>query len=114
MHADLMLLCLLYLRIMVSTKTKSKSWWAKSLSISLLSSRRDHLGLAKYHIVWVTISRYFLLDALTLACAIWIVIAYIIHHGCSYQTINHLNSLIMERSGLCLQNAPIFPEQPFF
>ena len=47
MHADLMLLYLIYLWIMISTKKKS---WANSLSISLPSSFRSHPGLAKYHI----------------------------------------------------------------
>ena len=70
MHVDLMLLYLLYLWIMISTKKKS---WEKLLSISLPSSFRGHPGLAKYHTAWATFSRYFLLDAFSLACAIWIV-----------------------------------------
>ena len=45
-HADLMLLYLLYLWIMISTKKKS---WASSIAVNLLpSSFRDHPGLAKY------------------------------------------------------------------
>ena len=68
MHADLMLLYLLYLWIMISTKKKS---WAELLSISLPSSFRGHPGIAKYCTVWVIFSRYFLIDAFSLACAIW-------------------------------------------
>ena len=73
MHADLMLLYLFYLWIMISTMKKS---WAKLLSVSLPSSFRDHPGLAKYHAVWATFSR-FLLDTFSLACAIWIASAYV-------------------------------------
>ena len=73
MHVDLMLLYLLYLWIMISKKKKS---WAKLLLLSLLSSFRGHPGLAKYCTVWATFSRYFLLDAFSLACAIWLVSAY--------------------------------------
>ena len=70
MHIDLMLLYLLYLWIILSTKKKS---WVKLLSISLPFSFRCHPGLAKYRTVWATFSKYFLLDAFSLACAIWIV-----------------------------------------
>ena len=52
MHADLVLLYLLYLWIMLSTNNKS---WTKLLSISLPSSLRGHPGLAKYHTVWTTL-----------------------------------------------------------
>ena len=53
---------------------KKKKDWAKLLSISL-SSFRGHPGVVKYHTVWATFSRYFLLDAFSLACAIRIVSA---------------------------------------
>ena len=49
---------------------------AIKLSISLPSSFRGHPGLAKYCTVWATFSRYFLLDAFSMACAIWLVSAY--------------------------------------
>ena len=77
MHADLMLLHLLFVQIMISTKKKS---WAKSLSILLPFSFRGHPGLAKYHTVWATFSKYFLLDPFSLACAIQIVSAYVHQH----------------------------------
>ena len=48
MHADLMLLYLLYLWVIISMKKKS---WAKMLSFSLLSPFRGHPGLAKYRTV---------------------------------------------------------------
>ena len=67
MHADLMLLYLLFLWIMISMKKKS---WVKYLSISLPSSCRGHPGLDKYRTVWIIFSRYFLLDAFSLACVV--------------------------------------------
>ena len=75
---------------------RSKNW-AKLLSISLPSSRRGHPGLAKYHTIWATFSRYFLLDSFSLAYVIWIVNAYIRHYGRFLTNyINHLNSFIVK------------------
>ena len=52
------------------------------MSISLPSSFRVILVyIAKFCKVWVTFSRYFLLDAVALACAIQIVGAYVRRHG---------------------------------
>ena len=104
MHADLMLLYLIYLWIMISTKTKS---WAKLLSFSLPSSFRGHPGLAKYHTVWATFSRYFLLDAFLLACAIQIVIK-CLHQRHNRFLANYLNSLIVGRTGFMLTESTIF------
>ena len=56
-----------YLWIMISMR---KTSWAILLSFSLQSSVRGHPGLAKYRTVWATFTRYFLLDAFPLACAI--------------------------------------------
>ena len=80
MYADLMLLYLLYLWI--SMKKKS---WAKLLSISLLSSFRGHPGQAKYNTVRATFSRYFPLDAFSLACIIWIISIYVSVTATSWQ-----------------------------
>ena len=81
MHADLMMLYVLYLWIMISTKNYKS--WSQLLSISLPSSFMGHPGLAKYCTVWVTFSRYFLLDSFSLASAIWIVSsAYVRYHAC--------------------------------
>ena len=82
---SLILCCMLYLHAvsldhyMISTK----NYWAKLLSISLPSSCRGHPSLAKYCTVWATFSRHFLLDAFSLACAIWIVqlVTYVTRHG---------------------------------
>ena len=57
----------LYLWIIISTKKKELT---KLLSISLPSSFSGYLGVTKYHTVWATFSRYFLLDAFSLGCAI--------------------------------------------
>ena len=73
MHTDLMLLYLLYLWIMIITKKKS---WAKLLPVNLLPSTGCTLRarqVTQYRTVWATFSRYFLLIALSLACAIRIV-----------------------------------------
>ena len=110
MHAFLMLLYLLYLWIMHFQEEKN---WVKLLPVSLLSTIRGDPGLAKYHTVWATLSRHFLLDAFSLACAIWIVVK-CIHQRHSRHLANHLNSLIVEELDLCLQSPPVFPEQPSF
>ena len=71
MHADLMLL---YLLCLLDSDFYKEVNLAKFLSILLPSSHRGHPGLAKYRTVWATFSTYFLLDAFSLACAIWIVV----------------------------------------
>ena len=56
------------------------------IAVSLLtSSFRGHPGLAKYRTVWTTFSKYFLLDAFSLACAIQIVSAYVSVTAASWQ-----------------------------
>ena len=102
MHADLMLLYLLYLWIMISRKKKC---WAKLLSISLPSPFRGNPGLAKYHTVWATFNIYFLLDAFTLTCAIRIVSAYVSITATSWQI---TSSLIVERTGFMLTESISF------
>ena len=44
-----------------------------------------HPGLAKYHTVWATFSRYFLLDSFSMACTIQIVSAYVSVMATSWQ-----------------------------
>ena len=68
---------------------------------SRVKSFRGHPGLAKYHTVWVTFRRYFLLDAFSLTCAVWIVSTYV--SQCQGQFLsNHPNSFIVERIGFML------------
>ena len=106
MHADLMLLYLLYLWIMISTKKN----WVKLLSISLPSSIRGHSDLAKDCTVWATFSRYILLDAFSLPCAIWIVANEVATSvSRPHFLANHLNSLIIERTGFMLSESTSFP-----
>ena len=100
-----MLIDLLYLWIMISIQMKSLSW-VKLLSISLPSPFRGHPDLAKYHTVWTTFSKYFLLDVFSLACAIRIVSTYIRRNGCFLE--NHLNSLIVESTGLMFTESTSF------
>ena len=57
MHANLMLLYLLYLNLDHNFHEQVAKNWAKLLIISLPSSYRGHPGLAKYHTVWATFSR---------------------------------------------------------
>ena len=109
MHADLMLLYLLYLWIMISRKKKC---WAKLLSISLPSPFRGNPGLAKYHTVWATFNIYFLLDAFTLTCAIRIVSAYVSITATSWQITSTV--WLWRELDLCLQNPLVFPEWPSF
>ena len=77
----ILILCCCICSIFGSWSPRSNESWAKLLSISLSSSFRGHPGLAKYCTVWATFSRYFLLDAFSLACAIWTVNAYVKHLG---------------------------------
>ena len=58
----------------------------------------DHYGLAKYCTVWGTFSRHFLLNAFSLACAIWIVNVYIKRHS------HFLANLISPQQPDCREN----------
>ena len=82
MHAELMLLYLLYLWIMTDFHEEVAKSLAKYLSISLPSSFMNHLGLGKYCSLGnlqYRIASYFLLDAFSLACAIQIEIPRLRH-----------------------------------
>ena len=106
MHADLMLLYLLYLWIMISSKKKS---WGKLLSIFCYLLLGGHSGIAtcKYLTVWSTFNRYFLLDAFLLDCAFWIVSVYI---SITAASSNHLNSLIVKKTGFMITKSTGFPK----
>ena len=58
MHADRMLLYLLQLWTMHDRFPQRSKSWAKLLSISLPSSFRDHLGLAKYRSLQTSVTFY--------------------------------------------------------
>ena len=74
MHADLM--HAVWPALSLDHDFHEEEKLGKLLFISLPSPFRGHPGLAKYPTVWVTFSRYFLLDAFSLACAIQIISAY--------------------------------------
>ena len=65
----------------------------------------------KYHTVWEIFSSFFLLNVFSLAFAIQIVAAYVTgasQPGASWQTINHLSSLIVERYRFMLTECTSF------
>ena len=88
---------------------RSKNW-VKLLSISLPSSHRGYPGTAKYHTVWATFSRHYVLDAFSLACTIRIVCKCLRQvSAASWKFINHLNSLTVQRTEFILTECTIFP-----
>ena len=103
-HAYLMLLCLLYLWNMISTKKKN---WKKLLSISLPSCFRGHPGLAKYHIFWTT-----LVDTFYQMPSHWpvqfgqqLASAYVSVMAISWQITS--TNLLQREVDSCLQNPPV-------
>ena len=111
----MLILCCCICSIFGSWLPQSNSW-EKLLLVSLPSSRRGYPDLAKYRTVWVTFCSYYLLDAFLLACAFRIASAYIrlsVRHHDRFLAnyVNHLNSLIVERSGFILTECTsFFPE----
>ena len=104
MRIDLMLLYLLYVSLDHDYHEEEK---LGKIAVNLITIFfRGHPGLAEYRTVWATFSRYFLLDAFSLVCAIQIVSA----HQCHSRFLaNHLNSLIVERTGFMLTESTSFP-----